>query len=201
LQAVAGGYRQFGTELRWDAPDTVTDSHRLIGYIDSALKNYYRKRSAAIEDGVQLTVPQGDAQENAGSRAYILLPQNNLPDSLADEFWYINEALKDDYGYLFPNHVLAGSAGVPVVWRQEAAAAGCRWVVKTEVSAARVKEKKNVYYISISQTVYDVATGVVVDAAIFSTSTDNLTPLEACIHAFKDMNLHVRSRLDTQKEQ
>ena len=60
LQTLVGGYQQFGREIKWYPPDTVGDKYQLIGYIDSAIKNYYDKRRLAIAAGIQLPLPSAD---------------------------------------------------------------------------------------------------------------------------------------------
>ncbi len=187
LQTLVGGYKQFGQEIRWTAPATVHDPHLLIGYLDSALKNYYDKRRRAITAGIQLPSPPAAAKGTNHGRIYIAPLQNNLPASLAADFWYMNEALYDEYQQAIPDYVLSNKPS-STSWQETATASGCQWAILSEVNAMRVKEERNAYYITISQTLYDVATGSVVDTAIFSTGTYNLTPLEAFIHASKGIN-------------
>ncbi|WP_371381015.1 lipase family protein [Sporomusa aerivorans] len=193
LQTLVGGYQQFGKSIKWDTPDTLGDPHQLTSYLDAALKNYYEKRHLAVAAGMQLPPPP--ATITAHRTPILLLPlQNNLPSALQADFWYMNEALLDEYRHTFPNYVLAENQTVSDDWRQTAAASGCRWAIVSEVSASRVKEKRDIYYITITQTVYDTKTGAVADIASFSSSNDTLTPLEAFIHAFKDMNGHTSNR-------
>jgi len=75
-----------------------------------------------------------------------------------------------------------------VNWRKNAVASGYRWVVVPEVSFTQLRQEKNIYHITVSQTVYEVATGAIVETAAFSTATYNLTPLEAFIHDLKGIN-------------
>lgn len=192
LQTLFGGYQQFGREIKWPAPAFVSDSHQLTGYIDSAIKNYYDKRRLAMEAGMPLPAFPAFAGASQDS-AYILPLKNSLPENLTTEFWYMTEALQDEYRRTFSRQVTP--ADMPDSWQQAAAASGCRWVIASEVSASRVKQEKNAYYITLTQTIYDATTGAVADTAIYSTGTYTLTPLEAFIHAFKEMNIHLNSRL------
>ncbi|WP_245823802.1 lipase family protein [Sporomusa malonica] len=187
LQTLLGGYRQFGQEIKWRPPDTVDDAHQLIGYIDSAIKNYYDKRRLAVAAGVQLPIPSADKQINHG-RVYIAPLGNNLPAGLTEEFSYMQEALQDEYQQTLPDYVTADDQAD---WRKTASASGCRWAIVSDVSALRVKQEKNIYYITLTQTVYDVTSGTAVTTATFSTATYNLTPLEAFIHTFKGMHAHL----------
>lgn len=197
LQTMVGGYRQFGREIRWDQSGMATDPHKLISYIDAAIKNYYDKRRQAIAAGVELPpVPAAAGQADYG-HIYVAPLQNHLPDELAPEFWYMREALGDEYRRTIPGYVAdagAQNSDAPL-WREAAAGAGCRWAIVSEVSASRIKQKENLYYIIINQTVYDVASGAAIDTAVFSTGTYNLTPLEAFIHGFRGMSDHLSARL------
>ncbi|MEN6565984.1 MAG: hypothetical protein ABFC57_06755, partial [Veillonellales bacterium] len=194
LQTMVGSYQQFGREIKWYPPDTIDDAHRLTSYMDAAIKNYYDKRRQAIEAGMELPAPTA-AKQTANGRVYIVPLRNNLPSDLTTDFWYMQEALQDEYRQTLPDYVTANSQTVPAAWQEEATASGCRWALTSEVSAIRVKQEKNTYYITVTQTVYDVATGTAVDTATYSTGTYNLTPLEAFIHAFKDMSAHQNSWL------
>ncbi|GMA98706.1 lipase family protein [Pelosinus sp. IPA-1] len=186
LQTLVGGYRQFGREINWQPPDTVSDAHQLIGYIDCAIKNYYDKRRLAVAAGMQLPVPSVGKQKNLG-RVYITPLGNNLPADLMEDFLYMQEALQDEYQQTLPDYV---TANAQTDWREAASASGCRWAIVSDVSAMRVKQEKNTYYITLTQTVYDVTTGTAATTATFSTATYNLTPLEAFIHTFKGMHAH-----------
>ncbi|WP_094606603.1 hypothetical protein SPSIL_033510 [Sporomusa silvacetica DSM 10669] len=188
LQTLVGGYQQFGREIKWYPPDTVEDGHQLIGYIDSAIRNYYDKRRLAIADGIQLPIPPANKQINPG-RVYIAQLDSNLPAALTEDFLYMQEALQDEYQQALPDHV---TADTQADWREPASAAGCRWAIVSDVSAMRIKqEENNTYRITLTQTVYDVTTGTVATTATFSTATYNLTPLEAFIHTFKGMKAHL----------
>lgn len=187
LQTFVGGYQQFGQQIKWHAPDTVDDAHQLIGYIDSAIKNYYDKRRLAISAGIELPVSSTHKQKNPG-RVYIAPLVNNLPNDLTTEFLYMQEALQDEYQQALPDYVTAKAASD---WRKEASASNCRWAIVSDVSAIKVKQKTNTYYITLTQTVYDVTTGTVATTATFSTVTYNLTPLEAFIHNFKGVQEHL----------
>lgn len=185
LQALIGGYKQFGREIKWDMPETVDDPHRVAGYLDSAIKNYYDKRRLAIQAGVEL--PRAGAKQAAKDRAYLVPLQHNLPQALTGELFYMREALADEYRKILPGFVIAdGNAAAN--WREDAIATGCQWVIVPEVSATRLQREKNTYFITLSHTIYDVAADAPIDVAIFSTGTYNLTPLEAFIHTFKGVS-------------
>lgn len=192
LQTLVGGYRQFGREIKWSPPDTIHDAHQLTGYIDSAIKNYYIKRRQAVEAGMFLSSPPAAKQTNPG-RVYIIPLQNNLSPDLTEDFWYMQEALQDEYRQSLPDYILA-TTSLGSSWREPAMASGCRWAIVADVSSTRLKQEKNMYYITLTQTVYDVTTGSVAASATFSTATYTLTPLEAFIHTFKGVHAHLNDQ-------
>lgn len=188
LQTVVGGYTQFGREIKWKLPTAMDDPHKLTAYIDTAIKNFYDKRRLAILAGMELAKP-ATASPASLDRVYLAPLQTTLPDSLQPDFRYMQEALQDEYRKLLPNHITPVN-NTTVDWQNAAIAAGCRWAIVSEVSATRLKQEENIYYITLYQTVYDVADGNIVNTALFSTGTYNLTPLEAFIHTFKGINAH-----------
>lgn len=195
LQTFVGGYQQFGQQIKWHAPDTVDDAHQLIGYIDSAIKNYYDKRRLAISTGIQLPIPSANKQANLG-RVYVVPLINNLPKDLTADFLYMQEALQDEYQQILPDYVTAKNL---VNWQNEARASGCRWAVVSDINATPVKQKEKTYYITLTQTVYDVTSGIAATTATFSTVTYNLTPLEAFIHNFKGIEDHLMDQFAKNK--
>ncbi|MBP2654058.1 MAG: lipase class 3 [Firmicutes bacterium] len=178
-----GGYKQFGREIKWNRADAVDDPHKMIGYVDKAIKNYYDKRQLAANARIELPKPAAKRMINS-ERVYIVPVANKLSSALSKEFWYMREVLWDEYRKRFPGCVIETEAMVDN-WREKAAISGCRWVIVPEISSIHIKQEESTYHITLNQTVYDVTTGAIVDTAAFSTGTNNLTPLEAFIHDLK----------------
>lgn len=179
LQGLSG-YEQFGREILWNSREvTHKGQHAMVGYLDAAIKEYYDKRHQAEQTGL-LTLPVKLAAAGAPS-VYVSPARNDLPKELQPEFWYMQQAIWDEYRRVLPGYRLA--AAVPEsVMRDQAAAQGCNLLVVPEISAHKLKTRKNTYYVTLDQTVYDTATGSILYMTSFSTSTDNLTPLGALIH-------------------
>jgi len=123
----------------------------------------------------------------SGQSVYITPLKNSLPEALAKEFWYMREVAWDEYRERLPGCTIAKEGDVDD-WREIPISSGYRWVVVPEVSVTQLKQERNIYYIIVSQTVYEVATGAIVETASFSTATYNVTPLEAFIRDLKDIN-------------
>jgi pimeloyl-ACP methyl ester carboxylesterase len=185
LQKVVSEYKQFGRKIQWDVPATA-GQHDVTEYVDVAIKNYYDKRQLALQAGVVQPSPS-PAAGVGGVRIYVAPLKNSLPRTLAGEFWYMQQALRDEYHQTLPGYVIADEIADDDL-RKKAVDAGCKWLVIPEVSGFRLRQEKNVYHITLHQTIYETATGAVVKAASFSTGTYNLTPLEAFIHNYKGMS-------------
>jgi len=186
FQTLVGGYQQFGEERLWAVRDDSDQRHRITEYMDIALKNYYDKRQQAMLAGIQLPTPAIIGHES-GQQVYIAPLQNSLPAALSKEFWYMHQALGDEYRQRLPGCTMA-KEDERDGWRKTAAASGYRWVVVPEVSVTQLKQEHNIYHITFTQTVYEAATGAITATATFSTGTYNLTPLEAFIHDLIGLN-------------
>ncbi|MBP2636832.1 MAG: lipase class 3 [Firmicutes bacterium] len=186
LQTLVGGYKQFGREIKWKLSDSAQGFHNMTGYVDIALKNYYDKRKQVYQANSQL--PHALLTETTPpvtqNRVYIASLQNNLQPGLVEDFPYMQAALLDEYSQAYPNSVTSEKTA-DANWQKQAAAANCRWVIVPQVISTQSPNQRTTYRITLQQTVYETATGAVVDMAAFSTSTGMLTPLEAFIHAFK----------------
>lgn len=192
LQGLVRGYKQFGREIKWSTPAGAGDAHRLSVYLDSAIKNYYDERRKLAET---LEILPGAVTANTGSQdgVYIAPLKNSLPEVLTPEYGYMREALEDEYRKQLPGYPLKGEGDV-AAW-ENAAEAGCRWAIFSEVSATRLRKEENTYYITFTLVVYDLVKGGVADTAVFSTNTHNLTPLEAFIHSFRGISPHLNKSL------
>ena len=180
LQTLVGGYKQFGREVLWELPATADQPHSLAEYGDLAIKKYYDERQRALDSG-EIKIVSSAEKLPRGAKVYIAPLQNNLPNPLKGEFWYMQQALSDQYRVLVPGCLLtAGPAFTN--YRKQAAAVGCSWLIVPEVNGYRIKQEKNVYYITLDQTIYNVSTGAVASTVSFSMGTYSMTPLEAFIH-------------------
>lgn len=183
LQKIAGGYEQFGEEIRWETSDSAGKGpHTMVEYLDLAIKNYYDKRhqmNGELSDPYKL----GD-----GSKlVYVSAAANKLPEALAGESWHMQQVLWDEYKRTLPQYVLDIQPHRIEDKRKIAAEKGCKWFVASELSGYKLKDKPNEYHVTLTQTVYDTTNGNLVYMASHSTGTNNLTPLEALIHDARSM--------------
>lgn len=186
LQSLVGGYKQFGREAEWDMPANTYQPHSMTEYVDLVIKNYYDKRNLAEQAAV---IPQPVTVAGAGMRTYVAPLKNNLPAALAGEYRYMQQALWDEYRKMLPGYVLSAEPDTTGNLLKKAAAAGCERLIIPEASGYILKQERNVYYISLNQIVYDIASGSVATMADFSMATYEVTPLEALIADFRGMNV------------
>lgn len=106
LQSLVGGYKQFGKEIRWEIPDSRDQTHNITEYVDVSLKNYYDKRQQVLQAGIKLPSPVRTGYES-GKSVYIVSLKNNLSEAFAKEFWYMRDAVRDEYRERLPGCTLA----------------------------------------------------------------------------------------------
>lgn len=184
LRKVFGGYRHIGSELRWQTPEPLKNyfGHDVPVYVDMAMRNYYSKRRQAINEGL-LTLPQPIPGK---PRLYVAAIKNNLPTALKGEFSVMQEALWDEYESLFPGIISDSGEPSEQSNMEKAAAAGCELLVIPEIQAVRVRDD-NTWYVSLNQTVYQVADGKVLNVGIYGSNTKEWTPLVALINDARAM--------------
>lgn len=184
-----GSYVQFGQEVTLRSPDDYHyDSHDMVLYLDHAIKNYYDKRQLAVDAGV-LSVPSQVLPASSSSSPFVYVSPltANFPPAWDKELPYIKAALQDEYRQLFSAYILADGTGTTNAL-QEAAAAGCQWLVVPEFQARRLKNDPNSYQLTFQQTVYRVKDSQLVSLQTFSCGTQKLTPVEAAIHLAMEMS-------------
>lgn len=197
LQKLVGGYEQFGREITWETPKIGNpETHQITVYLDLAIKNYYQKRQQAILAG-ELSVPNQSIGASDVAKVYVAPVKNRLPEDLQSEFIYMKEALQDEYRNFLPGYVLDAQEDDTDIFKK-AIAAGCDLIVMDEIQAHKVKNEKDTTYITLEHRVYQ-ADGTLLTGSGYSSSTRNLTALEALMHNAKSMS-HDRQDWVTAKE-
>lgn len=187
LQDVIHEYEQFGNCVQWTTPDNVvTHPHQIPVYVNVAAKNFYQKRQQAIQAGV-LTLPT-QTLDKGGPKVYVAPIKNMLSADLQSEFFFMNQALQDEYRAIFPAYLLAeGTEGLNASF-DNAAAAGCDWLVTAEVEGRPIKNNDaGVFAITINQSVYSVKGRKLADLYSSRHSTERTTPVVAFINGIRQM--------------
>lgn len=181
LQDLVGGYTQFGKEVNWQAPEhIVMHPHNITVYMDVAAKNYYQKRQQAVQAGVAPLLLQSLDKE--GARVYVAPIKNSLPLQLTKDFSYMAEGLKDAYRDTFPQYVFAAKEEDLQTSLQNAAVAGCQWLITSDLQGYALKNKNDVYYLTLVQTAYTVKDGRFANIQSIGSSTQDMTPFMAMLH-------------------
>lgn len=186
LQDVVGHYVQFGREIHWIAPDNIVmHPHHIPVYLNMAAKNYYQERLRAQQAGV-LSLPL-QAAGQGGERIYAAPVVNRLSPELQTEFFFMKEVLWDEYRAMFPGYVLATGDENLDASLAKAAAAGCDWLVTSEIGSRPSKTEEGVYFIGLQQAVYNVKERRLVNMFSSFNSTEQATPLGAFINGVRKM--------------
>jgi hypothetical protein len=161
--------------------------HEMTTYLDLAIKHYYWNRHRAIQAGVIPALVDQTVLVAHVPRVYVAPISNHLSAKLQEEFFYMKEVLQDEYRRDFPGYVIDTAQTSDAVFKK-AAAAGCQWVLTTEIQDHKIKNTSTGYYITLEQLVYRVATGALVSLASYGRSTRTTTPLQALIHDSSNIN-------------
>jgi len=199
LQRIAGGFQQFGSEIRWKIDGyTFDEKHYPYIYLDCAVKNYYDKRLIAMKSAATNLAP-GEQPVQEGKRLYIAAINNNLPQNLNGEFPYMREVLLDQYRDAVPAYFIGEmNAKVPLTFdelRSKAAAAGCDRMVVVNIwgkkqddpanySGGLVTKAADAYdLIVIEQVVFSVPDGELVDGRTYEKGSKYFTAIGALLSA------------------
>ncbi len=181
LVDLVGGYRQFGAELKWPMPEKMGKSpHVMALYSDLAMKRYYDEMRKAQQAG--LLAIKNEKRVPGQPVAYVAPIINRLPDSLKREFPYVQAHAAEVYRGVLPGYVLE-TEGRPFANVEQAlaraAALGADAAVVTEVQAERIRTEKQLYYVTVSQSVYRVKDGALISYMAMGSNTREFTPLDA----------------------
>ena len=107
LQQLVGGYKQFGRELLWQQSPLFSGSpHAVEEYLDLAIKRFYDARKAARQAGAAALPAHSPVW--SGPQVYVAPLVKKLPAVLAQEGWYMEQAVADEYRRLLPGYVPGG---------------------------------------------------------------------------------------------
>lgn len=182
LQAVAGGYTQFGKQSIWKENHNMDkQSHAMVVYVDSAIRNFYDTREALIEEGIEIEeikkVKQGT------SMVYVAPVVATLPEEIAEDAYYMKETIKNALKSRLDGYVMAeGERATVAEELQKAKAAGCDWLILSEVKVDRMQKLKYDYYVGFQEDIYWVEDGSLKGALSSANGTFDFTPIQANLH-------------------
>ncbi|MBC8014370.1 MAG: lipase family protein [Sporomusaceae bacterium] len=189
MQTLVKGYEEFGQQVRWQVPSSATiEPHQITMYLDLATKHYYQKRQQAIQAGVMPELVNQTASAAGVPKIYVAPIINRLSSELQEEFFYMKEALQDEYRRALPGYVIDTAQAKGNVF-EKAKLAGCEWVLVTEIQEHKIKDEQSGYYIILEQSLQSVSKGDIVKFAAYGRSSRTSTPLQALIHDARNMKL------------
>lgn len=185
LQAVAGGYRQFGTETklveREKSLGISTGNHAITTYFDVIMKDYY-DAVGWQEGGVPYATYEREST-NGGKKVYVLPMENRLDARFSKELPYMYMAMADVATMFADGVVLTDTADG---WQERAAEAGCQYAILSSVSNHPLKESYDTHYIVYSQTIYDIREHRIVGVVSYSTDNRRMTTFESFLRSLFD---------------
>lgn len=185
IQTVAGGYRQFGEEIKLDEREKSlgisTSSHAITEYFDVILKDYY-DAVGMREGGVSYELREREPSVG-GVKAYVLPMENRIDARFDKELPYMQMAMADVASMFTDGLVLAECADD---WQTRAQEAGCRYVILSSVSNHPLKESYDTHYIVYTQTIYDLTEHRIVSVVSHSTDNRRMTTFESFLRSLFD---------------
>ena len=192
LQTFVGGYKLFGKQTVWNLEEDYLKIHHTMAlYLDYAVKQCYQKQQLAEAAGL-LKMPNEKQPAGSEPKIYVAPVQNALPEEMSREFGVMQEVLLDEYRTVLPGYLLdrnrprSGDGNVQE-YLQQAADAGCQGLIVPVITATRVKEERNTYYVTLYQRVYRVGDRSLLAASAMGSNTRKMTPLEALEHGALEM--------------
>ena len=201
LQLLKSGYVQFGTEYKLTKNENSHKfNHSMAGYLDAAIRNYYDESL-----GKELTLQQlaankpealGDEADDSPlwnqqfdkGRVYIAPIQMSLPENIQNDSDYMQmvtgDLLMNQYKKIHVDeNAVAASNEVDTLFTacQEAEQAGCEYIAQIKISGSMDKANPNLYRIATEASFFTTS-GEPVTASMASTSTKEITPIEAAMY-------------------
>lgn len=188
MQTLVKGYQQFGQEIRWQVPNNATvEPHQMTVYLDLATKHYYQTRQQAIQAGVMPGLVNETAPVTGVPRIYVAPIKNLLSANLQEEFFYMKEALQDEYRRTLPGYVIDTAQTEEDIFKK-AELAGCQWVLVTEIRQDKIKDEQSGYYITLEQSLQPISKGNIAQFATYGRSSRTSSPLQALIQDGRNMS-------------
>ena len=179
LQSISDGYSQFGTQEVWQKNRNIDKQrHAITVYLDSATRNFYDIRKEAIKTGVV-----EEKQSTNQAMVYVAPSKINLPEEIAEDKFYMEENLKFVLrGSLHSYFFAEGQRGSLQEELEKAKRAGCKWLLLPEITASKLRDKHNGFYLSFQEDIYLVNEGTLLGSFANSSSSKDFTPIEASMH-------------------
>ncbi len=179
LQSISDGYSQFGDQKVWQKNRNIAKQrHAITVYLDAATRNFYDIRKEAIKAGVV-----EEKQSTKQAMVYVAPIVINLPKEIAEDKFYMEENLKfvlrnSLHSYFF----VEGQRGSLQEELDKAKQAGCKWLLLPGITASKLQDKHNEFYLSFQEDIYLADEGTLLGSFSNASSSKDFTPIEASMH-------------------
>jgi hypothetical protein len=179
LQSISGGYSQFGDQEVWQKNRNIDKQrHAITVYLDAATRNFYDIRKEALATGAI-----EEKQSTSPAMVYVAPSVINLPKEIAEDQFYMRENLKFILSDSLHSAFFAeGQRGRLQEELEKAKQAGCKWLLLPEITASKLQDKHNQFYLSFQEDIYLVEKGTLLGSFANSSSSKDFTPIEASMH-------------------
>lgn len=178
LPALGAGYAELGEKIVLHPKTPPRFQHEMVLYLDMLMRDY-------ITGGFTSSfIPVDD--ESSSPEIY-LITTVDFDDTIAQDAQYVNLAsinvlrreLPPIHVGELPDGLMNGDVMTTIC--AEARALGCKYVILQAYEGKRIKDKKNVYKISLDEMIV-TSDGRPLTVNLYTTSTDDMTPIIAAIY-------------------
>lgn len=183
FKVMVGGYVQFGKEEKWKLASSVAKHpHRILAYVDAAIRNYYDKKAEA-ENNNELYSP---VEKNSKGKEKVSIAKLNIkaPLELTDDFYYMEQVMADVYRNHLGSYEFIAEAGQGVTENLDSAKrqqSEFLFIPELEIYNDKTAKGK-VYKVQLTLYVYNVVKGTLERAFVYCNDTDSFTPIEAVMY-------------------
>lgn len=181
LQSLDRGYVQFGERTkRKKFSYGALMPHAMTVYLDGALKNYYDVRATENTNNEKIA----RAALSAYANIYVAPFGFDMDERLRDDEKYMAAALRDMLAMRTAKATFStAQSETAASLRANAKKSGADYVVKDNIRAEPLKNKADVFLITMEE-IISTADGSVISVRSASTTTAKMTPTEAVMYLF-----------------
>ena len=182
LQSLPNGYAQFGEKKEWKRTHSTQNfQHSMLVYADAALRHFYDLQPESA--GGRSETGRFQASPVLQAAVYMAKPQFELHEDLRPEAIYMRRSLQDHLRSRLRGVVLDtdGPGDIAEICAR-AREAGCQYVLQENIYGERAKDTQEyIFHMGLQEELYDLD-GNLLFAQSSSTSTEDMTPIEALLY-------------------
>lgn len=182
LQGISGDYKQFGEEVVWkQEKNSYLHKHEMALYLDTAMRRFFDAKFAAREQG--LSIADLAMRKDGSQMVYIAPLLTKLDKGIASDERYIRSIVREVLSNSLDGYVFGDGEQLSLTEElARAKAENCQWLLLPEITAKKLRNEQNVYYLSTEEKLYHVPSGRFVTILQASSGSRDLTPLQVAGH-------------------